>query len=330
MTKWCISCAPCGIILLVLPIYLTWLDFLQTEFSGIQRLIDGLIALNRAQERVPQDLQYGGISHFSATTGSYFESNLATVSGLFPTDVRWAEAKAGPLMFSIRPSLFSGWDIGAYSGVIRGHSQMEGAGTFEVSVSNALGWTSIRLILEVAEDALAAAQKTPRLTQRLEQMTRLHPEEAGRERDREMRSRLGRFSGPFPAGYQVGMRSSAGTAADSVPHAQHPSFPMPVPAMNRQQLQIIYKDYRLYYFCWKVGFVRTGCLCTPSPKGITSPLLTLSRETSGAGFSITLRDKLKEVPGGATVCIDGHNDVNGRSVMTVSMCKHNVPHFLSS
>ena len=68
----------------------------------------------------------------------YFESNLATVSGLFPTDVRWAEAKAGPLMLSIRPSLFSGRDIDAYSGVIRGHSQVEGAGTFEVSVCNAL------------------------------------------------------------------------------------------------------------------------------------------------------------------------------------------------
>ena len=283
------------------------LNLLQTELSDIQRRVDGLLALNRAQARVPQDLQYGGITKFSATTGSYFESNLATVSGLLPTDVRWAEAKAGPLIFSIRPSLFSGWDIDAYSGVIRGHSQVEGAGTFEVSVSNALGSTSIRLILEVAEDALAAAQKTPRLTQRLEQMTRLHPEEAGREREREMRSRLGRFSGPFPAAYHVGLptRSLAGTAAgfdtsltaswsakksprspghgqdvpaplnpskvirhsecgeasqdpDSVmsalrpladarlPHAQHPSFPTPGPDMNRQQLQIIYKDYRLY------------------------------------------------------------------------------------
>lgn len=241
---------------------------------AIKAQIDSLLALSNAQARgLPQELQYGGIDHYTASVNTFFESDAPTILGEAPDAPRWAEAKAGHLVFSIRPDLFRGLSLDCSTGLISGYPEVEGAGTFELSVANGLGSTSFRFTFVVSEDPLVMAQKIPRLARRIELMMLVDQDEAEKELVREKRSRLSRFSGPFPAAYQVG-RSAAPMTTPPVAsgslsprfntsprqeEAERPAqgarrerseeFVRAAPGhgvMNRSQLQVLYKDYQLF------------------------------------------------------------------------------------
>jgi len=177
---------------------------MMARVPAIKASIDTLLALSNAQARgLPQELQYGGANHYTGSVNTFFESDTPTILGEAPNAPRWVEAKAGQLVFTISPNLFRGLSIDRFSGRMSGFPEVEGAGTFQVRVANALGCASFFFTFVVSEDPLVLAQKTPRLARRIELMMLVDPQEAERELKREKKSRLSRFAGPFPAAYQV-------------------------------------------------------------------------------------------------------------------------------
>jgi len=247
--------------------------------------IDALINLSSAQARGrPQDLEYPA-KHYTGQVNEYLEITEPTVLGEPPSAARWVEAKAGRLIFTVKPDLLRGLELDPHTGWVTGYPAVQGSGTFEVSVANTLGAASFRFSLDIAEDPLEAAQRTPRFEQRVERMMLASPEEAAREVTREKRERLARFSGPFPLAYQVEKPTDESTSPRVNPRpassrrsprsppkasprgpseheASGPAGPPPARrelsddfvrapgagsgAMSRSQLQIIYRDYRLY------------------------------------------------------------------------------------
>ncbi len=206
----------------------------------------------------------------------YLESNAPTLLGELPDAARWVEAKAGPLIFNIRPDLFRGLALDARTGIIAGYPEVEGKGVYEVSVSNSVGSTTVRLFVTVAKDPLAEAQHTPRLADRIKLMREFDPEEAEREHEREARMRLARFAGPFPRSYELGKDVGAVRASSQSPRSiEHsprgpdhsPGSPLSSPncsavrrdrrdefmgaapghaMLSRSKLQAIFRDYQLY------------------------------------------------------------------------------------
>lgn len=139
----------------------------------------------------------------------HLKSNSPTLLGEFPDAARWLEAKAGPLIFSIRPALFRGLALDARNGTIAGYPEVEGKGVYEVSVTNAVGSTTVRLWVSIGKDPLEEAKQTPRLADRIKLMREFDPEEAEREHKREARMRLAKFAGPFPHCYELGKEAVA-------------------------------------------------------------------------------------------------------------------------
>ena len=251
---------------------------------------------------------------FEAQVNLAFHTPAPTLDGEAPDAPRWVEAKAGPLEFVVHPELMRGLTLDRLSGVISGVPEVAGTGTFELRVSNALGTTSLHVSFDIAEDPVLLAQATPRLQRRI-QLMRVHDaERAEREILREQQERLNRFTGPFPAAYQVGLkhdpfapapggrgatraqmldhslqgsRSLEASGPDSSTSLHQPahrarsarmtgrhvasaskppghaagkelsatqddeaswdsSFVAASPGMTRAQLQVVYKDYRLY------------------------------------------------------------------------------------
>jgi len=204
----------------------------------------------------------------------------ALYAGDPPDAPRWVEAQAGQLVFSITPPLFRGLLLDAQSGVISGFPEVEGKGVYEVTVSNALGSTGVRVWVQIAKDLLAEAQQTPRLADRILLMRQYDPEEADRELEREGRMRLAKFAGPFPRCYEMGKEAGAvktdlsrslspkhsprspGTVtsgdppASSLEHSKQSvrrdrsaeilGAPPGHGMMSRSQLQAMFRDYQLY------------------------------------------------------------------------------------
>ena len=56
--------------------------------------------------------------------------------------LRWVEAKAGRLTFTVKPHLLRGLVLDPYTGWFTGFPEVQGSGTFEVSVANTLGLSS--------------------------------------------------------------------------------------------------------------------------------------------------------------------------------------------
>ena len=56
--------------------------------------------------------------------------------------LRWVEAKAGRLTFTVKPHLLRGLVLDPYTGWVTGFPEVQGSGTFEVSVANTLGMLS--------------------------------------------------------------------------------------------------------------------------------------------------------------------------------------------
>jgi len=247
---------------------------MMARVPAIKASIDTLLALSNAQARgLPQELQYGGANHYTGSVNTFFESDTPTILGEAPNAPRWVEAKAGQLVFTISPNLFRGLSIDRFSGRMSGFPEVEGAGTFQVRVANALGCASFFFTFVVSEDPLVLAQKTPRLARRIELMMLVDPQEAERELKREKKSRLSRFAGPFPAAYQVGRSAAPMTNLPVTSRAMSPRLTSPggeegtaqvqtgarrerseefvraAPGhgvMNRSQLQVLYKDYQLF------------------------------------------------------------------------------------
>ena len=206
----------------------------------------------------------------------YLESNPPTLLGEPPDAARWVEAKAGPLIFNICPELFRGLALDARTGTIAGYPEVEGKGVYEVSVSNSLGSTTMRLFVTVGKDPLSEAQQTPRLADRIQLMREFDPDEAERERTREGRMRLAKFAGPFPRSYELGKDVGAVKASAQTPRStdQSPRGPHHSPAsllssancsavrrdrsdefmgaapghgmLSRSKLQAMFRDYQLY------------------------------------------------------------------------------------
>jgi hypothetical protein len=209
-----------------------------SEIPQIKAVIDDIFKLSVSQAHGrPQDLEYGSTTSFFAQVNEYFESEAPTVDGEPPDAAKWSEAKAGRLIFSVKPGLVRGLEIDRNSGVIFGYPEVVGFGQFEVTVKNALGAASAHLTLTVAENPMEEALKSPRLHRRLELMRGLDQDAANREEEREKKARLKRFSGPFPAAYQIGRQSHVQTI-------QLASAGLG--SSTRTQLQTMYKDYRLY------------------------------------------------------------------------------------
>ena len=206
----------------------------------------------------------------------YLESNAPTLLGELPDAARWVEAKAGPLIFNIFPQLFRGLALDARTGTIAGYPEVEGKGVYEVSVSNSVGSTTVRLFVTVGKDPLAEAQQTSRLAERVQLMREFDPAEAEREHKREARMRLAKFAGPFPRSYALGKDVGAVKASPQTPRStdQSPRGPHHSPAsplsspncpavrrdrsdefmgavpghgmLSRYKLQAIFRDYQLY------------------------------------------------------------------------------------
>ena len=175
--------------------------------SDMKTQIDALLNLTSAQSKgIPQALEYGGQVRFEAQVNLMFQSPAPTLDGEAPDAPRWVEAKAGPLEFLVHPELMRGLTLDRLSGVISGVPEVAGTGTFELRVSNALGTTSLHVSFHVAQDPVLLAQATPRLQRRIQLMRAHDAERAEREILREQQERLNRFSGPFPAAYQVGLK----------------------------------------------------------------------------------------------------------------------------
>ena len=127
--------------------------FKQHTTQGLQlraiRDTTSVAACAKRDALAPRKLLYNGITCYDAQVKEYFESDAPTLLDQLPTASIW-RGKAGGLLFSVVPELFRGLCIDPRTGVISGQAQVQGAGTFEVTATNALGSTSIRLTLSIS------------------------------------------------------------------------------------------------------------------------------------------------------------------------------------